>query len=138
MATFADQAVIAIENVRLFGGSASAQPDLSGILAAAATADVLKVVSSLGFRSQNGIRYISRGGRPTVRGCQGTIARERDGVYQGVATYGFSDEFAEYVRIYPSYRNVGSQPDGPCLTARSCIFPMFRQTRNTLLSRRRS
>ena len=26
------------------------------------------------------------------------IARERDGVYQRVATYGFSDEFTEYVR----------------------------------------
>ena len=29
------------------------------------------------------------------------IARERDGVYQRVATYGFSDEFTEYVRTIP-------------------------------------
>jgi len=32
---------------------------------------------------------------------QGTIARDRDGVFQRVATYGFSDEFAEYVRTIP-------------------------------------
>jgi len=32
---------------------------------------------------------------------QGTIARERDGVYQRVATYGHSDDFTEYVRALP-------------------------------------
>ena len=32
---------------------------------------------------------------------QGTIARERDGVYQRVATYGFSDDFKELVRNLP-------------------------------------
>ena len=32
---------------------------------------------------------------------QGTIARERDGVLQRVATYGFSHEFTEYVRTKP-------------------------------------
>ena len=32
---------------------------------------------------------------------QGTIARERDGVYLRVATYGFPDDFTEYVRNLP-------------------------------------
>ena len=100
--TFADQAVIAIENVRLFDEVQARTRDLSESLQQqTATADVLKVISRSAFDLKTVLDTLVEAAVRLCEADQGTIARDRDGVFQRVATYGFPDEFTEYVRTIP-------------------------------------
>ena len=130
--TFADQAVIAIENVRLFNETQEALQQQT------ATADVLKAISRSTFDLKTVLDALIEAAARLCEADQGTIARERDGVYQRVATYGFSDDFKELSGLCQSFRSVARQWDGPCLRVRSCISPTCGRTLNTLLLRRRS
>ena len=98
----ADQAVIAIENVRLFDEVQARTRDLSGACQQqTATADVLKIISRSAFDLKTVLDTLVEAAARLCEADQGTIARDRDGVFQRVATYGFSDEFAEYVSTIP-------------------------------------
>ena len=100
--TFADQAVIAIENVRLFDEVQARTRELSKSLQQqTATADVLKAISRSAFDLKTVLDALVEAAARLCEADQGTIARERDGVYQRVATYGFSDDFAELVKNLP-------------------------------------
>ena len=100
--TFADQAVIAVENVRLFDEVQVRTRDLSESLQQqTATADVLKAISRSAFDLQTVLQTLVELAARLCEADQGTIARERGGVYQRVAAYGFSDDFKELVRNLP-------------------------------------
>ena len=100
--TFADQAEIAIENVRLFDEVQARTKELAEALEQqTATADVLKAISRSTFDLKSVLDALVEAAARLCEADQGTIARERDGMYQRVATYGFSADFTEYVRTLP-------------------------------------
>jgi GAF domain-containing protein len=92
---FAAQAVIAIENARLLNKLRESLQQQT------ATADVLKVISRSAFDLETVLNALVEAAARLCEADGGNIAREREGVYQRVAIYGFSDEFTEYVNSIP-------------------------------------
>jgi signal transduction histidine kinase/CheY-like chemotaxis protein/putative methionine-R-sulfoxide reductase with GAF domain len=95
LSTFADQAVIAIENVRLFDELRESLQQQT------ATADVLKVISRSTFDLQTVLRTLVESAARLCDADSATITRQKGGVFYRAEAYGFSPEFVEYVRHVP-------------------------------------
>ena len=107
--TFADQAVIAIENVRLFDEVQARTRDLTESLQQqTATADVLKVISRSTFDLQTVLNTLIE---LAVRLCgadQGAITRQIDNRFYRTASYGHSTKFSDFIRDTPVDMNRSS------------------------------
>ena len=100
--TFADQAVIAIENVRLFTELQASNRDLSESLQQqTATADVLKVISRSTFDLKTVLDALVESAARLCRADRAAIRLARDGLFHHVASYGFSPEHQERMRREP-------------------------------------
>ncbi|HKB91561.1 MAG TPA: GAF domain-containing protein, partial [Opitutaceae bacterium] len=100
--TFADQAVIAIENVRLFDEVQTRTRDLTESLQQqTATANVLKVISRSAFDLQTVLDALIETATRICDADQGAITREIDGTFFRAASYGYSSELSHFIRKTP-------------------------------------
>lgn len=100
--TFADQAVIAIENVRLFDEVQARTEDLrESLQQQTATADVLKVISRSTFDLGIVLRTLVESAARLCEADKATITRQKDGAFYRSESFGFSREFIDHVRDIP-------------------------------------
>jgi two-component system NtrC family sensor kinase len=100
--TFADQAVIAIENVRLFKETKMSLEQQT------ATADVLKIISRSTFDLQTVLQTLVESAARFCGADKASIIREKDGVFYAAEAYGYSREFLEYMKNIPIQPQRGS------------------------------
>jgi GAF domain-containing protein len=107
--TFADQAVIAIENVRLFDEVQARTEDLrESLQQQTATADVLKVISRSAFDLQTVLHTLVESAARLSDADKATITRQRGSEFYRAESFGFSDEFMNFVRSVPVTLDRGS------------------------------
>ncbi len=107
--TFADQAVIAIQNARLFEEVQAKTRDLTESLQQqTATADVLKVINRSTFDLPAVLQTLVESAARLCDADNTNITREKNGVFYRAEAYGFSPEFQEYVKDVPIQAGKGS------------------------------
>ena len=102
VATFADQALIALENARLLNELRESLRQQT------ATSDVLKAISRSTFDLGTVLSTLVEAAARLSEADQGTIAREDVGQFRRVASYGYSDEFNAAIARLPVELERGS------------------------------
>jgi len=106
---FANQAVIAMENVRLFEAEQQRSRELSESLEQqTATADVLKVISRSTFDLRTVLQTLVESAARFCNADKTTIIREKDGLFYTAEAHGYSREFLDYIRSTPIKAERGS------------------------------
>jgi signal transduction histidine kinase/putative methionine-R-sulfoxide reductase with GAF domain len=100
--TFADQAVIAIENARLLNELRQSLQQQT------ATADVLKVISRSAFDLRTVLQTLVESAARFCDADKASLTRERDGALYRAEAYGFSREYLDYVQDIPIKPDRGS------------------------------
>jgi two-component system, NtrC family, sensor kinase len=93
--TFADQAVIAIENARLVNELRQSLQQQT------ATADVLKVISRSAFDLRTVLQTLIESAARFCDADKVTVIREKDGAFYRAESYGYSPEYLDYVKDLP-------------------------------------
>ena len=100
--TFADQAVIAIENARLFEAEQQRTRELTKSLQQqSATADVLKVVSRATFELQMVLDMLTESAAQLCAADMGILFQRDGDLFRLAANYGFSPEAKQYAAEHP-------------------------------------
>src|SRR5215217_1578073 len=115
--TFADQAVIAIENTRLLSELRESLQQQT------ATADVLKVISRSAFDLHTVLQTLVESAARLCNADRANITRERNGAFYRAEGYGFSREFQEYAREAPIKPDRGSAFGRALLEGRAIHIP---------------
>jgi two-component system, NtrC family, sensor kinase len=122
--TFADQAVIAIENVRLFEEvQARTQDLLESLKHQTATADVLKIISRSSVDLETVLDTLVETAGRLCRADRAHMFRRRDNMYHLVATRGGSQEGTEFLRSHPLTPDRGTVTGRAALERRAVHIP---------------
>ena len=115
--TFTDQAVIAIENVRLFKETKISLEQQT------ATADVLKIISRSTFDLRKVLQTLLESAAQFCNADKASIIREKDGAFYATEAYGFTDEFLGYMKNVPIKAERGSASGRALIEGRVVHIP---------------
>ena len=115
--TFADQAVIAIENTRLLNELRESLRQQT------ATADVLKVISRSAFDLPTVLQTLVESAAQLCEADKTTIIRQKGGTLYITEAYGFSHEFIEAVKDLPIEPTLGTASGRALLEGQTVHIP---------------